>query len=140
MGVDLQQLRPTYLARLLNATPLGEVINDRQLRRHRTRAGLRDGDEKTVDLFRYAAWLVDVRHSPKESKQPRDYDDVKEQNRKRAAVVAAAGRNIGSIPDIVDVKRRDACRFDLRLFCETYNPDASAANCLLIAGHSVSQK
>jgi hypothetical protein len=48
---------------LLNSSPLGEVINEQQLRCHRTRAGLRIGDSRHVDLTRYVAWLVQVRHA-----------------------------------------------------------------------------
>src|SRR5690606_8839812 len=49
----------------LNSTPLGEVISEQQLHRHRTRAGLRIGDGRHVDLVRYVAWLVQLRHAPK---------------------------------------------------------------------------
>ena len=62
---DPRKLRPSELCRLLNSTPLGEVINDSQLRRHRTRAGLRIGDARHVDLVRYIAWHVQERHAPK---------------------------------------------------------------------------
>jgi transposase-like protein len=62
---DPRKLRLSELCRLLNSTPLGEVINERQLQRHRTRAGLRIGDARHVDLVRYVAWLVQVRHAPK---------------------------------------------------------------------------
>ena len=65
MPIDPRRLRPSELARLLNSTPLGTVIDERQLYRHRTRAGYRVGDGKHVDLFRYTAWLVSVRHEPK---------------------------------------------------------------------------
>ena len=65
MATDPRKLRPSELCRLLNSTPLGEVINEPQLRRHRTRAGLRLGDGGHVDLLRYVAWLVEVRHAPK---------------------------------------------------------------------------
>ena len=61
MAIDPRQLKPGELARLLNSTPLGEVISERQLHRHRTRAGFRvaaDGDAGKVDLFRYVAWLI----------------------------------------------------------------------------------
>lgn len=34
------------------------------------------------------------------------------------------GREIGDIPDIADPERREACAKSLRLFCETYNPEA----------------
>ena len=57
------RLRPSELCRLLNSTPLGEVITERQLKRHRNRAGLRIGDGKHVDLVRYVAWLVQQRHA-----------------------------------------------------------------------------
>jgi hypothetical protein len=50
---------------LLNSTPLGEVINERQLKRQRERAGLRIGDARHVDLLRYVAWLFQQRHTPK---------------------------------------------------------------------------
>jgi hypothetical protein len=62
---DPRRLRPSELCRLLNSTPLGEVISEGQLKRHRTRAGLRIGDERHVDLLRYVAWLVQARHAPK---------------------------------------------------------------------------
>ncbi len=39
MAIDPRKLRPSELCRLLNSTPLGEVINERQLYRHRSRAG-----------------------------------------------------------------------------------------------------
>ena len=53
MATDPRRLRPSELCRLLNSTPLGEVIGERQLHRHRTRAGLRVGDARHVDLIRY---------------------------------------------------------------------------------------
>lgn len=65
MTHDPRQLRPTELCRLLNSTPLGEVIKQRQMQEHRVQAGLRIGTHKQVDLFRYVAWLVQRRHAPK---------------------------------------------------------------------------
>src|SRR5262249_7748316 len=62
---DPRKLRPSELRRLLNSTPLGEVINERKLKRHRERAGLRIGDSRHVDLVRYVAWLVQIRHAAK---------------------------------------------------------------------------
>ena len=61
MPIDVRKLRPTELARLLNSTPLGEVVSERQLHSQRTRAGYRIGDGRTIDLFRYVAWLVHER-------------------------------------------------------------------------------
>jgi hypothetical protein len=62
---DPRKLRPGELCRLLNSTPLGEVISEGQLRTQRSRAGLRIGDGKCIDLVRYVAWLVLARHAPK---------------------------------------------------------------------------
>ncbi len=62
---DPRKLKPSELCRLLNSTPLGEAISERQLYRHRQRAGSRIGDNKTVDLLRYCAWLHIVRHTPR---------------------------------------------------------------------------
>ena len=80
------KLRPSGLCRLLNSTPLGEVINERQFHRHRTRAGLRIGDGRHVDLLRYVAWLVEIRHEPKTGTRRRSV---------REAEGAARARNVG---------------------------------------------
>ncbi|QEL20692.1 sigma-70 family RNA polymerase sigma factor [Limnoglobus roseus] len=45
MATDPRRLRPAHLCRLLNSTPLGEVITERKLHAHRARAGLRIGDQ-----------------------------------------------------------------------------------------------
>jgi transposase-like protein len=63
--IDPRKLRPSELCRLLNSTPLGEVINERQLQRHLARAGPQIGDAQHVDLVRFVAWLVQKRHTPK---------------------------------------------------------------------------
>ena len=55
---ELSELRPSQVCRLLNSTPLGQVISERQLYRHRKRAnGAFETAHKRIDLFRYAAWL-----------------------------------------------------------------------------------
>ena len=53
------KLRPSEAVRLINSTPLHDVLNDRQLRRHRERAGFRISDDngQSINLFKYAAWL-----------------------------------------------------------------------------------
>jgi hypothetical protein len=58
----------------------------------------------------------------------KERDGDYEGHRERMAEVSRArseeGRDIKSIPKIKNIKRRESCRFDLRLFCETYNPKA----------------
>ncbi len=122
MAIDPRKLRPSELCRLLNSTPLGEVINDRQLYRHRTRAGFRIGDGRTVDLFRYVAWLVQVRHEPRPESEGDPYEAVKERARARNAAIAQAGRDIGDLPEVVDPGRKERASQDFRFFCESYFP------------------
>lgn len=62
-------LRFFELRKLLNATPLGPVLNERQLYRHRQRAEHEFTVGRRIDLLRYVAWLVTERHVP--SPKPR---------------------------------------------------------------------
>jgi hypothetical protein len=64
VAIDPRKLRPGELCRLLNSTALGEVITTQQLQQHRTRAGLRLGNARTINLSAYVAWLVLQRHAP----------------------------------------------------------------------------
>lgn len=123
MAIDVRQLRPSMLTRMLNSTPLGEVLGDRQLRRHRNRAGYRIGDETHVDLLRYAAWLLWTRHNPEPEPEPRDYEALKEAARARNAEISAIGRDIGNIPEVVDPQRKARATTDFRFFCEAYFPE-----------------
>ena len=121
--LDPRKLKPSVLTRMLNSTPLGEVISERQLRRHRNRAGYRIGDDKRVDLLRYVAWLVEQRHAPKPDHDgPRGYEAMKERARARNAELSAAGRDIGELPEVVDPDRKARCKSSFRGFCETYFP------------------
>ena len=122
MAIDPRKLRPSELCRLLNSTPLGEVINERQFYRHRTRAGFRIGDGRHVDLFRYVAWLVQVRHSPRPEPEGDPYDTLKERARARNAALSLAGRDIGELPEVVDLDRKQRAASNFRAFCESYFP------------------
>jgi hypothetical protein len=123
MAIDPRQLGPTQLCRLLNSTPLGEVISERQLHRHRTRAGFRIGDGRTVDLYRYLAWLVTQRHAePAETGGPTGYDALKEQARARNALLSLSGRDIGELPAVADPQRKAEAASSFRRFCEVYFP------------------
>lgn len=122
MATDPRKLRPSELCRLLNSTPLGEVINERQLHRHRTRAGMRIGDARHVDLLRYVAWLVQVRHAPKPEPDGDPYEKLKERARARNVALAIAGRDIGELPEVVNPDRKAKAASDFRFFCESYFP------------------
>lgn len=128
MPIDPRQLRPGELCRLLNSTPLGEVISERQLHRHRTRAGFRvaaDGDTGRVDLFRYVAWLAATRHEPKP--EPDDdalngYDAVRERARERNKALSLSGRNIGELPPVLNPERKQRATGSFKHFCDAYFP------------------
>jgi len=60
----LTRLKYTDAGRLLNGTPLGTVVNDRQLRRHRERSGGVFCSGRRLNLPAYIAWLIDQRHRP----------------------------------------------------------------------------
>ncbi len=125
MAIDPRQLKPAELCRLLNSTPLGEVISERQLHRHRTRAGYRIGDGKTVDLLRYTAWLVIERHARlagEDAAEDDAFDENADAARTRHLPESFTGRDIDALPEIIDAGRKEACRRNFRLFCETYFP------------------
>lgn len=122
MATDPRKLRPSELCRLLNSTPLGEVLSERQLHRHRTRAGMRIGDARHVDLLRYVAWLVQVRHAPKPEPDGDPYEKLKDRARARNIALAIAGRDIGELPEVVNPERKGKAASDFRFFCESYFP------------------
>jgi len=122
VATDPRKLRPSELCRLLNSTPLGEVINERQLHRHRSRAGLRIGDARHVDLLRYTAWLVQLRHAPKAEPTGDPYEKLKDRARARNIALAIAGRDIGDLPEVGNADRKARAASDFRFFCESYFP------------------
>ena len=122
MAIDPRNLRPGELCRLLNSTPLGTVISERQLYRHRTRAGLRLGEGNRIDLLRYVAWLVEEVHKPREAAASTDYEVLKERARARNSAIARAGRDIGELPGLVDSDRRQRAAESFQTFCEAYFP------------------
>ena len=121
MAIDPRNLKPADLARLLNSTPLGTVLDERQLYRHRMRAGFRIGDGRRVDLFRYVAWLIEELAKPKVEKA-RDYEAVKEAAAARNRALSEAGRDIGELPAVVDPERKEKAAGDFRFFCQAYFP------------------
>lgn len=122
MATDPRRLKPSELCRLLNSTPRGEVISERQLYRHRSRAGLRIGDGKHVDLIRYVAWLVSQRHAPKPEPAGDPYGELKTRSRARNLALSLAGRDIGELPEVMKPARKERAASDFRFFCDSYFP------------------
>ncbi|MBI3866808.1 MAG: phage terminase large subunit family protein [Planctomycetia bacterium] len=122
MAIDPRHLKPAELCRLLNSTPLRTVIAERQLYRHRTRAGFRIGDGRHLDLFRYVAWLIHEHRTPKAVDPVAGYETLKQRARSRNIAQSLAGRDIGDLPDLKNPPRRERASTDFRFFCEAYFP------------------
>jgi len=119
VAIDPRNLKPADLARLLNSTPLGTVIDERQLYRHRVRAGFRIGGGRRVDMFRYVAWLLEQKHAPRKIVDPTtEYEALKERAAARNRALSEAGRDIGELPAVVDAERKAAAERDFQFFCE----------------------
>lgn len=124
MVIDPRHLRPADLARLLNSTAVGTVIGERQLHRHRTRAGFRIGDGRSVDLVRYLAWLADEVHATVQPKDnAKDYAAHREAMRERARQESESGRDIGGLPPVENPTREATADRSFRAFCESYFPE-----------------
>lgn len=90
------------------------MIDARTLRRHREEWEL----GKSIDLGTYVGHLVE-RYQAKQT-QSTNYEAKKDRARDRSAEASKKGRDIGPLPEVVDPERREACRYDLRLFFDTY--------------------
>lgn len=123
MALDLRRLSPAGLVRLLNSTPLGAVLSERQLRRHRARAGFRIGTGQVLDLFRYLAWAADEVLAPVQAPEATaGYTAHREAARERNRLLSESGRDIGDLPPVVDPARRALTTGSFRAFCEHYFP------------------
>jgi hypothetical protein len=119
--IDPRKLRPADLLRLVNAVGRGSVLSEFQLRRHRNEAGYTIGDARTVDLFRYAAWLTLEYFKPRA--EPLSYEEQKARQAERNAEAVRAAQDIGEIPAVGDPQRKAQAEGSFRFFCETYFPE-----------------
>lgn len=130
MAIDPRSLRPHDLAQLLNSTPFGTVIEERQIYRHRSQAGFRIGDGKRIDFLRYLAWIFDQRQATREpdSEMPTvnerssraEYERKKAYAGERSRETSRDGRDIGPLPEVANPERRASCERDFRAFCDSY--------------------
>jgi len=121
--IDPRQLKPTELARLINSTPLGTVLDERRLYRHRNEAGYRIGDGQRIDLFRYIVWLIERKETPpKKVDLLETYAAMKDAAAERARIASEAGRDIGELPAVADPEHRAKAEKDFQFFCERYFP------------------
>jgi len=83
---------------------------------------MRIGDGRYVDLVRYVAWLVQVRHAPKPAKDGDSYEQLKQRARARNIALSLAGRDIGELPSVANPERKARAENDFRFFCDAYFP------------------
>lgn len=102
-AINPQSMKPAELMRVLNTAGRGTVLTETRLRRHRNRAGYTIGDARTVNLFRYAAWLTIEHLAPKD--EPQDYAERKRRQAERNAELVRAAQDIGEVPPVVDPHR-----------------------------------
>jgi len=126
-GLDPRKLKPGDLIRLLNSTDQGPVLTQHQLGRDRDQAGFRIGDGKTIDVFRYAAWLFDRLQAPPHNPgaPPHSADATLSKQAKYSRSEAAKGADIGPIRPVKNPERKEACRLDLELYLTSYFPATS---------------
>ncbi len=126
MKVDPRQLRVAEAVRLLNATPLGEVVQPHLVYRHLNRAAYKIGDGRRIDLVRYAAWLF---HARRETFEPGwtegNYEAHKDAVNARSRAQSESSRDIaaeGWVHEPRNPERKEGCRHSFRRFCEVYFP------------------
>ena len=118
------KMKPAEVVKLVNSTDFGTVISPAQVYRHFTEAGYRiasSEDSRQINFYRYVAWLVDRKNTPSEASL--DYESVREDAARRSSERSLEGRDIGELPAVENQERKESCRNDFKLFCETYFPE-----------------
>jgi hypothetical protein len=142
MKMNPHQLRVAEIVRLLNSTPLGEVVQPHVIYRHLNRAACKICKASTpaalshevvkgrrIDLVRYVVWLFHARRDLPATFEPGwtegDYKTHKENVNARSRALSASSRDIaakGWVHKPKDLHRKDVCRRSFRAFCEAYFP------------------
>lgn len=120
--LDPRALRPAELVRLLNSTPLGEVVRAYHVHAKQNRAGYRIGDGSRIDLVRYTAWLTGEWEAMKKGVDQGGYEVMKARARARNLRLSEAGRDIAPLPAVVNPERKAKGCASFRAFCEIYFP------------------
>ena len=118
------KMKPAEVVKLVNSTDFGTVISPAQVYRHFTEAGYRiasSEDSRQINFYRYVAWLVDRKNTPSEASL--DYESARADAARRSSERSLEGRDIGELPTVENQERKETCRNDFKLFCETYFPE-----------------
>ena len=123
MPINPNNMRVVDVARLLNSTEQGFVVPQARIYRDFNRVGFRiasPDNSRNINLLKYIAWLCDEKHTERENSAPRTYDERRDAERNRQAEQSLAGRDIGSLPEVVNPQRKSDCERNFQLFCESY--------------------
>lgn len=126
-SLDLAKLKPTDVVKVVNSTAFGTVIGTSQVYRHFEQGGFRiasNDDERCINLGKYCAWLFDqLNAATAATGGMRTYAERREAARQALMEQSLIGRDIGELPAVENPERKEACRENFRLFCETYFPE-----------------
>ncbi len=127
MGVNPHSLKPVEIARLMNSTPLGTVVEQTTVYRQQNKAGLRIGNGKQIDLVQYVAWLFLEWRRRLAAESEAGGLSYAEKHRRREAErsrrLSESVRDIGELPEMENPERKESCRWDLAKFIMTYAPE-----------------
>ena len=130
--IQLSNLKPTELVKIINSTPAGTVISTSQIYRHFEQGGFRSAsneDSRCINIGKDCAWLIDqLDEAMAAPSGMRTYAERRDAARQALMEQSLAGRDIGELPPVEDAGRKEACRLNFRLFCETYFPEVYALN------------
>lgn len=99
--------------------PRGKIARDFKTYRHRLKS---DTNESNINFVKYFAFLADPKHRKLNMEESAGYAAQKEKAYKRSQALSQSGRDIGDLPPVADPARKEACKYNFKLFCETYFP------------------
>jgi len=125
---DLNSVYPHELAGWLNLynhlemeIPPSRIAN--MFKTYHFRFGSKNAPTKTLDFLRFVAFAVTHRPAKPRTASANRYIEHKAEMNRRNKEASALGRDIGDLPQVADETRKDSCKFDFKLFCETYFPE-----------------
>lgn len=106
---------------------MGFVLSQTKLYQDFNRVGFRIAateNARNINFLKYVAYIFDNKLTPPPA--ARSYEERKNAERQRQAEQSASGRDIAPLPEVVNSERKEACKMNFKLFCETYFPDTYA--------------
>ena len=121
---DMESLRIDDFLLALNSTKYGNCFSKTAFSYEFRQGGIHVSDDlKRINLYKYIVWML---------KRCQDWDarlltSMKNSNsasNRYHAEKSLAHRELGELPEVVDEERKEKCRKDFKLFCESYFPNS----------------